>query len=58
MLCRNDNPYLAFDYNFAVDSVFTDQRAANSGVMANEFLLLDGEQFLLLDGTNFLLLGT
>lgn len=58
MLCRNDNPYRLFDFNFAMDSVFTDQRAGSSGVVANEFLLLDGEPFLLLDGTNFLLLGT
>lgn len=44
--------------NFAVDSVFTNNRATSSGMVANEFLLLDGEPFLLLDGTNFLLLGT
>jgi hypothetical protein len=58
MLSRNDNPYTSFDYNFAVDSVFNNIRAGNSGMVSNEFLLLDGEQFLLLDGTNFLLLGT
>lgn len=58
MLCRNDNPYRLFDFNFAVDSVFTDQRAANSGIQQNDFLLLDSEMFYLLDGTNLLLLGT
>jgi len=57
MRSRDDVPNIQ-NFNFAVDSVFTNQRASNSGLTSNEFLLLDGEQFLLLDGTDFLLLGT
>lgn len=58
MLSRNDNPYTLFDFNFAVDSVFNNQRAGNSGIVSNEFLLLDTEVFALLDGSDFLLLGS
>lgn len=57
MLSRNDNPYTKFDYNFSVDSVFNNVIGNDSGIVSNEFLLLDSEQFLLLNGTNFLLLG-
>lgn len=57
MLSRNDQPY-GFNFNFAVDNMFTNQQAGSSGITSNQFLLLDAESFLLLDGTNFLLLGT
>ena len=63
MLTRNDHP-LGFpvsfatdaNFNFATDSVFTNVFENSSGILTNEFLLLDGEAFDLLDGTNFLLL--
>jgi hypothetical protein len=56
MRSRNDGPGIT-NFNFGVDSVFTNQRGNNAGLTENEFLLLDEEQFLLLDGTDFLLLG-
>lgn len=63
MLTRNDQPLglpLSFatnaNFNFAVDSIFNNVIEGNSGIMPNEFLLLDGEMFNLLDGTEFLLL--
>ena len=63
MLTRNDQPLglpLNFatetNFDFAVDSVFSDNRGNSSGIVSNEFLLLDGSPFLLLDGTDFLLL--
>ena len=63
MLTRNDQPIgldLHFstegNFNFAVDSVFTNSRDTGSGIINDEFLLLDGSAFLLLDGTDFLLL--
>lgn len=63
MLARNDQP-LGFQLNFAnennfdfaVDSIFTNVIENSSGMLANEFLLLDAEPFLLLDGSNLLLL--
>ena len=58
MRSRSDVPGALPFFNFAVDSVFTNQRGENSGVVSNSFLLLDGEPLLLLDGTDFLLLGT
>ena len=63
MLTRNDQPLgigLNFatdtNFDFAVDSVFTNVVENNSGVFSGEFLLLDGSAFLLLDGTDLLLL--
>lgn len=63
MLTRNDQPlgfHLNFatenNFNFAVDSVFTSVIDNGSGIMSNEFLLLEGDPLLLLDGTNFVLL--
>lgn len=57
MRSRSDVPGIQ-NFNFGVDSVFVNQRAGNSGLASNDFLLLDGEMFFLLDGTHFLLLGT
>lgn len=57
MRSRNDQPGI-INFNFAVDSVFVNQRAENSGIVSNDFLLLDTEMFNLLSGTQFLLLGT
>ncbi len=63
MLTRNDNPlgfHLNFanenNFDFAVDSIFTNVVENSSGIVGNQFLLLDGSPFLLLDGTTFLLL--
>ena len=63
MLTRNDQPlgfFLDFaidgNFDFAVDSIFTNTEGNSSGIVGNEFLLLDGSAFLLLDGTNLLLL--
>ena len=63
MLTRNDEPLglgLNFatdtNFDFAVDSVFTNVIENSSGVIGNAFLLLDGSFFLLLDGSDLLLL--
>ena len=63
MLTRNDQPlgfFLNFsidgNFDFAVDSIFTNIEGNSSGVVSNEFLLLEGDPFDLLDGTIFLLL--
>jgi len=63
MPMRNDEPLgmgLNFatdtNFDFAVDSVFTNVIENGSGLMGNAFLLLDGSFFLLLDGTDLLLL--
>lgn len=61
MLIRDGQPLgFHFDFatdenfNFAVDSPFTNFRGGNSGIVSNDFLLMDGEFFLLADGSNFL----
>lgn len=63
MLTRNDEPlglFLNFaidgNFDFAVDSIFTNMEGNSSGIIGNEFLLLEGDQFGLLDGTFLLLL--
>ena len=63
MLTRNDQPeglFLNFatdtNFDFAVESVFTNVEGNSSGVIGNEFLLLEGDPFALLDGTMLLLL--
>ena len=63
MLTRNDEPlglFLNFaidgNFDFAVDSIFTNVTGNSSGIVGNEFLLLDGTPFLLIDGTDLLLL--
>ena len=56
MRSRSDQPLPNF--NFAVDSVFINERGENSGIVQNDFLLLDSELFNLLDGTQLLLLGS
>lgn len=63
MLTRNDEPLgLALNFatdtnfDFAVDSIFTNVDGNSSGIVGNEFLLLEGDPFGLLDGTILLLL--
>lgn len=63
MLTRNDQPLgmsfsLATDgnFDFAVDSIFTNVVGDSSGIVDNEFLLLTNVPFLLLNGQDMLLL--
>lgn len=44
------------NFNFAVDNIFNNVPGNSSGIVVNEFLLLNGLPFGLLNGSNFLLL--
>lgn len=65
MLTRNDQPIgfalnfaIENNFDFATESIFTNSIGNASGIIGNEFLLMDTEPMLLMDSSNLLTMGS